>query len=764
MDSPVQRSRRGGCLLMAVLLGCTWADAGEVVVPRAVRASSSQGVGGDKPVWHVDTLRLGAARFDARTGSNGSFGLIGYPGCVPADQARFPGHDWYREEAKGLVKPRGMWMTAEGEHKDAWLEFELPAVTELSELWIWNWNDGPEIGRRVKQLRLRTSTVTTTPGKLGQVDYEDGVREQIVFPDIGQVQGRRPDVVFRFPSGTRSRYVRLENINNFGPDQSLGLAEVFILKPSSGGDQEVSRQIEAATDPRQEPHWHLFLDNHSITRSTGFRRVLHHPRKRGVVLKADKPWETFGVTPMYVGRRADGTYECYYQTLWRNRGGGYHNTMAYAVSKDGLNWQKPSLGLVDAPTTIHAHPRLPLGVSSGTGKKNNLVPTGHPRDLVLHGNVTDRSKRFAMTDSFRVGAPLVFAAETPDFVGDPDWRKTLKPTGGMKPSHYNALEFWDDTSKEWVYMRQAPNHPPIRCAGRYASKDLKNWTLNHYFYPDCDDSSDPRSFDEVYGLMSIHVEGMVLGFVEWFKGDRTHSNAQLYEDGHNRPTTAEGLIGKSVSKGTMELRLATSHDGGRSWDRSVSRRPWIRHGTEQDSEDRMVRIVCPPLRKGDEDWFYCSQYNGDHATGSGYYHDRDGSKIEGVLYTQKHNRYVSLQAHNVPQILITKPVRVTGKRLQLNVDASRGRVMVGVGIDKVIPHKQGNWPFRATLPHYMVKDRWERSHLEKGFGVTDCVEIRSNCIEHDVQFKQATLESLMGKTVRLFIVVQDADLYGFRFK
>ena len=85
-------------------------------------------------------------------------------------------------------------------------------------------------------------------------------------------------------------------------------------------------------------HWHLFLDNHSITRSTGFRRVLHHPRKRGVVLKAEKAWETFGVTPMYVGRRPDGTYECYYQTLWRNRGGGYHNTMAYAVSKNGIDW------------------------------------------------------------------------------------------------------------------------------------------------------------------------------------------------------------------------------------------------------------------------------------------------------------------------------------------------------------------------------------------------------------------------------------------
>ena len=763
MPFPLPLLRKCLVALVAVLSCHCPVDAGEVVVPVAVQASSNQGVGGDKPVWHVDTLKLGARAFDARLGSNGPFGLIGYPGCASPDQARYPGHDWYRDEPNPHPKPRGMWMTADGGHENAWVEFELPGVTELSELWVWNWNDGPEIGRRVRSLVLRTSSDATQAGQIGKVKY-DGLSEKIVFPNVGQTQGRRPDVVFRFPKGTRSRYVRLEKINNFGPDRMLGLAEVFLLKPSAGGDQDVTRRVEPIPDPRTEPHWHLFLDNHSITRSTGFRRVLHHPRKRGVVLKAEKAWETFGVTPMYVGRRPDGTYECYYQTLWRNRGGGYHNTMAYAVSKNGIDWQKPALGLVDAPTTIHEHPRLPLGVSSGRGKQNNLIPIGHPRDLMLHGNVKDPKKRFALTTSFHVGSPLVFAAQTPDILGYPDWRKKLGPGVGIKPSHYNALEFWDDQHKEWVYMRQAPNHPPVRCGGRYASKDLKNWTLEHYIYPDCDDSSDPRSFDEVYGVMSIHVEGMVLGFLEWFKGDRTHGNPNLYEDGHNRPTTAESLIGKAVSKGTMELRLATSHDGGMTWDRSVSRRPWIRHGSEQDSEDRLVRIVCPPLRMGDEDWFYCSQYNGDHATGAGYYHDRDGTKIEGVLYTQKHNRYVSLQAHNVPQILITKPIKVTGKRLQLNVDASRGRVMVGIGIDKVIRHKQGRWPFRAKLPHYMVIDRWQRSHLEKGVGVTDCVEVRENCIEHDVQFKQVSVEKLMGKTVRLYIVVQDADLYGFRFK
>ena len=37
-------------------------------------------------------------------------------------------------------------------------------------------------------------------------------------------------------------------------------------------------------------------------------------------------------------------------------------------------------------------------------------------------------------------------------------------------------------------------------------------------------------------------------------------------------------------------------------------------------------------------------------------------------------------------------------------------------------------------------------------------------IEHNVEWKEAKLESLLGKTVRLYILVQDADLYGFRFK
>ena len=233
----------------------------------------------------------------------------------------------------------------------------------------------------------------------------------------------------------------------------------------------------------------------------------------------------------------------------------------------------------------------------------------------------DPALRFVLHRSGRQKNDAWFGGETPDFVNDPHALNKFVDSGGHLGSNHNTVEFWDDIHNEWVAMRQAPNHPPTRCAGRYASPDLKDWTLDHYLYPDAEDSTDPRYFDEVYGLMSIHIEGMVLGFAYWFHGDRTHPNPELY-GGADRLHTTEGLIGKAVSKGTMEVRLVVSRDGGKTWDRTVSREAWIPHGKEQHSYDRNVRIDCPPLRNGDEDWFYSSGYDGDHCANRGYYHEK----------------------------------------------------------------------------------------------------------------------------------------------
>src|SRR5207247_3869044 len=98
---------------------------------------------------------------------------------------------------------------------------------------------------------------------------------------------------------------------------------------------------------------------------------------------------------------------------------------------------------------------------------------------------------------------------------------------------------------------------------------------------------------------------------------------------------------------------------------------------------RLVIGPSPPLFIGDEDWFYFSSNDGNHLMIRNspeqmpYYHDRVVRHQTG-LYTQKHNRYFSLRAANQKVVLITKPVRVAGRTLQLNVEANRGLVRVAI--------------------------------------------------------------------------------------
>ena len=142
--------------LLFIALTAGRAVEAEIVVPIRALASSNVGSGGEEPRWHVDTLVLGAKHFDLANGTNTPYGLMGMAGCstdrpgATTGLSAFPGHEWYRAEPAEHPKPQGMWLSASGDNEEAWIEFELPDVTSLDQIWIWNWNDGPEVGRRVR--------------------------------------------------------------------------------------------------------------------------------------------------------------------------------------------------------------------------------------------------------------------------------------------------------------------------------------------------------------------------------------------------------------------------------------------------------------------------------------------------------------------------------------------------------------------------------------------------------------------------------------
>ena len=151
--------------------------------------------------------------------------------------------------------------------------------------------------------------------------------------------------------------------------------------------------------------------------------------------------------------------------------------------------------------------------------------------------------------------------------------------------------------------------------------------------------------------------------------------------------------------------------------------------------------------------------------GRPYYHDR--ARISRIaLYSQKHNRYVSLSTGSQVETLITRPFTVDGDTLRLNADASRGEIRVEIYECKPVPTLGKQLGLSAQTdgaqslaPHLLEKN------ILPGFTLEDCPPILSNGVDTEVKFKGgSSLRALAGRRVVLFVRVANADLYGFRVR
>jgi hypothetical protein len=550
-------------------------------------------------------------------------------------------------------------------------------------------------------------------------------------------------------------------------------------------------------------HWQLFIDDFAVSRGTGLDRVVHHPKTMGVVIANDKPWESHSALPNHFARKADGTFVGYYTAVWwipksdarsstindvtyadgvwrtkvtdprpPDPDQEYVTTACYATSKDGIHWEKPNLGVLDQPTGADWKKYAPFAHPTGVGRDNNaLAPFGF-MDLALYGNVSDPAKRYA----FNIDGRNYFGAELPDLIHDGNWKEKLTLVDGTFSPRGRSLNFWDEQHQEWVAIVQnaVPHWLPTREIARFASPDLKRWTSDIVLTPDSADLHRADYYDEPMSMTAYYQDGVVLGLLSWFHGDRStpeggpvldKSSPEMsgWRQGWPWPATAENpSLWPWARKGTNEMRITLSRDGGRTWDRTASREAWIPHGTQEDNYDRLIMFSAPPVRVEDEDWFYVGVMNGDHlitrtdAHQSTRYTDRV-RKGQIAIYTQKHNRFVSLRTKSQMQTLVTRPFVVSGDTLQLNVDATRGRVRVGIAEYKPVRTLKDTTD--SVAPHLLEQN------VLAGFTREDCIPIDANNVEQVVQFKNgSSLKELQGRDVVLFIEMLDADLYGFRIK
>ena len=94
----------------------------------------------------------------------------------------------------------------------------------------------------------------------------------------------------------------------------------------------------------------LFVDDWLIDRLDGATRVLHSPVPQDVALVCNAPWEGNTSKQITVSRDGD-LYRMYYRgsqaDYTPSEITGRHEVTCYAESTDGINWEKPSLGLVE---------------------------------------------------------------------------------------------------------------------------------------------------------------------------------------------------------------------------------------------------------------------------------------------------------------------------------------------------------------------------------------------------------------------------------
>ena len=144
----------------------------------------------------------------------------------------------------------------------------------------------------------------------------------------------------------------------------------------------------------------LFIDDKFIAKAIRVKLTVNPPVPGGVAIDADKPWDAGYIDCASILKDETGKYRAYYACTAPGKDGKPgQSSYCLATSTDGIQWEKPNLGLVEF----------------GGSKNNNILP-GIPRgDKSLYlwgGKGTDWTENQPPAISNEV--PIVMKADEKD--------------------------------------------------------------------------------------------------------------------------------------------------------------------------------------------------------------------------------------------------------------------------------------------------------------------------------------------------------------
>jgi hypothetical protein len=373
-------------------------------------------------------------------------------------------------------------------------------------------------------------------------------------------------------------------------------------------------------------------------------RVEHAHLTVGIVTKhpanplfaEDRPWEVRfdNVYPNVLYDPEAGLYKCWYSPFIvdeltagtprvQRPGMKYHSTptremgLCYAVSRDGIHWEKPSLGVVEM--SGRANNNLVLRYSHGAGVLEDRAEKDPARRFKLFGGqqIPGQKRRFQVAfspDGIHWGPPLI-----------------CPEIGVEGDTHNNAI--WAPDLKRYVGITRRWEDGQ-RLVMRTESPDFTHWT------PAIEVMRGDAG-GQPYAMPIFSYADVYLGLVMMI----------------------------SLKTDRVQCELAWSADTVR-WQRIDPGHALIPNSsTPGDYDWGCIYAGAVPVVGKDEIRLYYGASNGPHTSW------RDGFF---ALATLRAERFAGYVAGDEPGVVVTQPVRLVGGQLLLNIDASSGDIGVEV--------------------------------------------------------------------------------------
>ena len=465
----------------------------------------------------------------------------------------------------------------------------------------------------------------------------------------------------------------------------------------------------------------LFIDDYVIDDMQGVRKRLNQPVKHpeNPILVRDRPSDGFQVDYGTVAYDPnDRLFKMWYQVIHGDVKvvASHLYLVAYAISSDGIKWEKPITDAASGTNHIHIDPPEPFVGGPG---------------VMIDPHDKDPQRRFKMLYLGKPdGKPSLLSTRVAYSADGIHWKQ--EPQNPLIPfSDTQIAPYWDRRLDRYVaYLRFGP--PNVRIVSRIESEDFVHWSPKVTVVNKT--KLDAPFNTKFYTMSAAPYEGVYIGLLNTYHGETIQpipdDKPWMDRVDNQLVFSRNGVTWQRVAEdGVIPW---TEFKRERDWQLAAEQATFLPYGNSKDDWDwGQIYPHHPPLIVDDEIRVYYGGLKGRHwAT---YHNDPIESAVG--LATLRLDGFVSVETAE-EGALTTKPLVFFGDTIEINANADGGSLSVEA-IDA-----EGN-PI-------------------DGFGKNDCDPITSDSVRHIVTWKgNADCHLLQARPIRLRFHLKNAQLYAF---